>query len=98
MHIILFIMATLFIFFALFGFYYSSEKNYKKTITTRYAFIAKHPFITKITSCLLLFFAWLLLTYLFNFPIAFVFLWIVMTPISFFIILLKNELNLTHKH
>lgn len=86
-------LSMFFILLSTYGFYYSTEKVRKKDLNSRLNKLIISPKIIKLVSSLLFILAFLTLSYIYDYSIAFVSIWILYTPIFLLVILLKNNLK-----
>ena len=91
-YIVLFLSLIL-ILLSAYGFFYSSEKARKENLKSNLKLLAIYPKITKLFSSLFIVFSFLLLTYVYDYSIAFISTWILCTPIFLLVIMLNNNLS-----
>jgi len=93
MKIFLLVLSLVFIFSAFYAFYCINKKQYKNILNTPFYVLTQYPKCTQCIAYILLIIALLMLIQVYGFSIAFISLWIFITPIIFLIILLKNNLK-----
>lgn len=93
MNFILFTLVLILSFIAIFLLYFSSEKNRKKIMLSPYFLFAKHPKISRFFAFSLLILALSLLNCIYSFSIAFVSVFILITPIILIVIFSQTHLK-----
>ena len=93
MNLILIFLSIFFILLSGLGFFYSSEKQRKKTLQSKLMLLAKYNQRTKIVSAFLFLISLTILFYVYDYSIGFISLWIISTPVFLSIILIKNDLS-----
>ena len=91
-YIVLFLSLIL-ILLSAYGFFYSSEKARKECLKSNLEVLAIYPKTTNFFSSLFIVFSFLLLTYVYDYSIAFISTWILCTPIFLLVIMLNNNLS-----
>ncbi|OTG63546.1 hypothetical protein B9T25_13705 [Acinetobacter sp. ANC 4470] len=87
------VFSFLFILCAVYGLYQISEKQMKRTLQSKWSFLAHYPQITKAISFLFMFISTLLLIQQTGSSIGFISFWVFSSPLIFIFILYINELK-----